>query len=50
MIAFGLGPKADSLADNLIGLSIFLNLDNHPTYLSTFIFIGFGKVIIQNNI
>ena len=24
-IAFGLGPKADSFADNLIGLSIFLN-------------------------
>jgi len=23
VIAFGLGPKADSFADNLIGLSIF---------------------------
>mgnify|MGYP006978417390 CR=1 FL=1 len=25
VIALGLGPKADSFADNLIGLSIFFN-------------------------
>ena len=47
-IAFGLGPKADSLADNFIGLSIFLNLDNPPIYLSTLNFIGFGKLINCN--
>ena len=45
-IAFGLGPKADSFADSFNGLSIFLNSDNPPIYLSTLNFIGFGKVII----
>ena len=49
-LLLGLGPKADSFADSLIGLSIFLNRDNPPIYLSTFNFIGFGKIIILINI
>ena len=45
-IAFGLAPKADSFAESLIGLSIFLYFDSPPIYLSTFKFLGFGRIII----
>ena len=45
-MAFGLGPRADSLADNLIFAIFCLNRLKPAIYFSAFNFLGFGKFII----
>ena len=46
LIAFGLGPNADSLADNFTLAALFLNLLKPVTYFSAMILFGFGSLIL----
>ena len=46
LTALGLGPKADSLAESLIGLLTLLNKLNPATYFSAIIFLGLGNFIL----
>ena len=43
--AFGLGPSADSLADNFILASLFLNTLIPTTYFSVIMLFGLGNLI-----
>jgi len=42
----GLGPKADSLADNFIELFLLLNKLKPATYFSVMILLGLGNFIL----
>ena len=46
LTAFGLGPNADSFADNFILANFFLNKLNPATYFSALRILAFGNFII----